>query len=75
MSIERRKKGEISPDVYNRAYSELVGLSRKVPRNGSIELEEIIDGRHPLLSKIANEFPLSKVIDLGGQPVLNIVMK
>jgi hypothetical protein len=73
MALERGKKGEISSDVYNDAYKELAGLAKKVPRNDSIELREIVDKSHPVLLSILNEFPHSTVHDLGGQPVLNII--
>lgn len=73
MAVERGKKGEISSEIYNKAYKELVTLAKLVPRNGSIELREIADKRHPLLLNILNEFPHSTVHEIGGQPVLNIV--
>lgn len=73
MSLERGKRGEISSDVYNKAYVELAGLARLVPRNESIELREIVNRGHKVLIDILNEFPHSTVYDLGGQPVLNIV--
>jgi|694.fasta_scaffold72220_7 hypothetical protein len=73
MALERGKKGEISSDVYNDAYKELAGLAKKVPRNDSIELREIVDKSHPVLLSILNEFPHSTVHDLGGQPILNII--
>ena len=73
MAVERGKKGEISSDVYNSAYKELVTLAKHIPKNDSIELGQIIDKRHPVLMSILNEFPHSVVYDLGGQPILNIV--
>ena len=73
MSVERGKKGEISSEVYNKAYVELAQLARLVPRNESIELREIVNRNHKVLMDILNEFPHSTVYDLGGQPVLNIV--
>jgi hypothetical protein len=73
MALEKRKKGDISPDVYNKAYAELVTLSRDVPRGGSIELREIAKRSHPTLLSILEEFPMSLVYDSGGQPVLNVV--
>ena len=73
MALEKRKKGDISSDVYNKAYVELASLAREVPRGGSIELREIADRRHPLLLSILDEFPMSLVYDSGGQPVLNVV--
>lgn len=73
MALERGKKGEISSDVYNNAYAELAGLAKKVPRNDSIELGQIIDRSHRILMSILDEFPHSLVHDLGGQPILNIV--
>jgi hypothetical protein len=73
MAIERGNKGEISSDVYNNAYKELATLAKKVPKNDSIELRELVDRSHPVLLSILNEFPQSTVHDLGGQPILNIV--
>lgn len=75
MAIEKKKKAEISSDVYNSAYSELVKLAKKVPRNDSIELREIAGREHPILMSILREYPDSTVMDLGGQPILNIKMK
>jgi hypothetical protein len=73
MAIEKGKRGDISPGVYNSAYKELVGLVKMIPKNGSVELKEIIDRSHKVLGSIIDEFPNTTVIDLGGQPVLNII--
>jgi hypothetical protein len=73
MALERGRRGEISSDIYNDAYKELVGLAKKVPKNGSIELRELVDKSHHVLLNILNEFPNSTVHDIGGQPILNII--
>lgn len=75
MAIEKKQKAEISSDIYNSAYAELVKLAKKVPRNHSIELKEIAGREHPVLMSILRDYPDSTVIDLGGQPILNIKMK
>lgn len=75
MAIEKKKKAEISSDTYNSAYTELVKLSKKIPRNDSIELKEIVGREQPILMSILREYPDSTVLDLGGQPILNVKMK
>lgn len=73
MSVERGKKGEIPSHLYNRAYAELVTLCHLIPENESIDLKDIIERKHKALMDILDDFPHSKVHDLSGQPVLNIV--
>jgi len=75
MAIESKKKAEISSDIYNSAYAELVKLAKKVPRNDSIELKEIVGREQPILMSILREYPNTVVLDLGGQPILNVKMK
>lgn len=73
MAVERGKKGEIPSDLYNRAYAELVTISHLVPTNESVDLKDIVERKHKALMDILEEFPHSKVHDLSGQPVLNVV--
>jgi hypothetical protein len=73
MAINRGNKGEISSDTYAKAFIELLTLIKEIPENDSILLSEIADRKHPVLQGIIKEYPLSRVHDLSGQPVLNIV--
>lgn len=73
MALERGKKGEIPSYMYNKAYAELVTISDRVPMNESIDLKDIIEKKHKALMDILEEFPHTKVHDLSGQPVLNVV--
>jgi hypothetical protein len=73
MALERGKKGEIPSDLYNKAYAELVTIANRVPTNESIDLKDIVEKKHKCLMDILDAFPESKVYDLSGQPVLNII--
>lgn len=73
MAVERGKKGEIPSDLYNKAYAELVTIASRVPLNDRIDLKDIVEKKHIALMDILEDFPLSRVYDLSGQPVLNVV--
>jgi hypothetical protein len=73
MAIEKGKRGEIPSYLYNKAYAELVTISDRVPINESVDLKDIVEKKHVHLMDILEEFPHSRVHDLSGQPVLNVI--